>query len=142
MWQTSLLSYFKKSSKKGYCRIIQNHVCETFDNCKALQNAKKFSFNKKKKERSNCHNQTSATIIISQQPPHQSKVLYQPKYTAVAKDSDNGQHFCVCVHAKLLQQCLTLTDPMDYSSPGSSVHGDFPGENMEWIAIPSSRRSS
>ena len=27
------------------------------------------------------------------------------------------------------QLCLTLCDPMDYSPPGSSVHGIFPGEN-------------
>ena len=26
---------------------------------------------------------------------------------------------------KLLQSCLTLCDPMDYSLPGSSVHGIF-----------------
>ena len=30
---------------------------------------------------------------------------------------------CVCVHANLLQSCLTLCDPMDCSLPGSSVHG-------------------
>ena len=27
------------------------------------------------------------------------------------------------------QSCPTLCDPMDYSPPGSSVHGDFPGQN-------------
>ena len=27
------------------------------------------------------------------------------------------------------QLCPTLSDPMDYSLPGSSVHGDFPGKN-------------
>ena len=27
------------------------------------------------------------------------------------------------------QSCLTLCDPMDCSPPGSSVHGDFPGQN-------------
>ena len=27
------------------------------------------------------------------------------------------------------QACLTLCDPMDYSLPGSSVHGDPPGKN-------------
>ena len=27
--------------------------------------------------------------------------------------------------AKLLQSCPTLSDPMDYSLPGSSVHGIF-----------------
>ena len=35
----------------------------------------------------------------------------------------------VCMHAKLLQSCLTLCDPMDCSPPGSSVHGDSPGKN-------------
>ena len=27
------------------------------------------------------------------------------------------------------QSCLTLCEPMDYSPPGSSVHGDFPSRN-------------
>ena len=35
---------------------------------------------------------------------------------------------CVCV-CTLSRQCLTLCDPMDYSPPGSSVHGIFPGKN-------------
>ena len=29
-----------------------------------------------------------------------------------------------CMHARSLQLCLTLCDPMDCSPPGSSVHGD------------------
>ena len=37
-------------------------------------------------------------------------------------------HLCVC--AQLLQLCPTLCDPMDYSPPGSSVHGIFPGTNI------------
>ena len=28
-----------------------------------------------------------------------------------------------CMHAKSIQLCLTLCDPMDCSPPGSSVHG-------------------
>ena len=35
----------------------------------------------------------------------------------------------MCMHAKLLQSCLTLCDPMDYSPLGTSVHGDSPGKN-------------
>ena len=35
----------------------------------------------------------------------------------------------VCMHAKLLQSCLTLCNPMDYSPAGSSVHRDSPGKN-------------
>ena len=33
--------------------------------------------------------------------------------------------------------CLTLCDPMDCSPPGSSVHGNSPG-NSTWVAKPSS----
>ena len=41
---------------------------------------------------------------------------------------------CVCVRARALlclvaQLWLTLCDSMDYSQPGSSVHGDSPGKN-------------
>ena len=35
---------------------------------------------------------------------------------------------CVCVRAHA-QSCLTLCDPMDCNSPGSSVRGLFPEEN-------------
>ena len=34
-----------------------------------------------------------------------------------------------CMHARLLQLYLTLCNPMDCSSKGSSVHGDSPGKN-------------
>ena len=47
-----------------------------------------------------------------------------------------------CIHAKLLQLCLTLCDPMDCSPPGSSVHGILQARIQEWVAIYSSRRSS
>ena len=33
------------------------------------------------------------------------------------------------MHAKSLQSCPTLCNPMDCSPPGSSVHGDSPGKN-------------
>ena len=31
--------------------------------------------------------------------------------------------------------CLTLRDPMDYSLPGSSIHGIFQARVLEWGAI-------
>ena len=46
------------------------------------------------------------------------------------------------VHAKSLQSCLTLCDPMDGSPPGSSVHGVLRARILEWVAIPFSRGSS
>ena len=38
--------------------------------------------------------------------------------------------------------CLTLCDPMDYSPPGSSVHGILRARILEWVAISFSRGSS
>ena len=55
---------------------------------------------------------------------------------------------CVCVRARvctqscLTQSCLTLCNPMDCSSPGSSVHGIFQARIMEWVAIFYFRGSS
>ena len=37
--------------------------------------------------------------------------------------------------AKSLQLCPTLCNPMDYSLPGSSVHGIFQARVLEWGAI-------
>ena len=45
------------------------------------------------------------------------------------------------ITAKVLvaQLCPTLCHPMDYSSPGSSVHGILQVRILEWVAVPSSR---
>ena len=48
----------------------------------------------------------------------------------------------MCVHAKLLQSCLTLCDPMNCSPPGPSVRGILQARTLEWVAMPSSRASS
>ena len=37
--------------------------------------------------------------------------------------------------SKVAQSCLTLSDPMDCSLPGSSVHGIFQARVLEWGAI-------
>ena len=39
------------------------------------------------------------------------------------------------VKVKSLSKCPTLSDPMDYSLPGSSVHGIFQARVLEWVAI-------
>ena len=46
------------------------------------------------------------------------------------------QCFLICPqHAKSLQSCPTLCDPMDCSLPGSSVQGIFQARVLEWGAI-------
>ena len=46
---------------------------------------------------------------------------------------------CVCVYA---QSRPTLCNPMDYSPPGSSVHGILQARILEWVAISYSKLSS
>ena len=43
---------------------------------------------------------------------------------------------------KVAQSCPTLCDRMDYSLPGSFVHGILEAKMLEWVAIPFSRGSS
>ena len=37
--------------------------------------------------------------------------------------------------SEVAQPCPTLQEPMDYSPPGSSVHGIFHARVLEWVAI-------
>ena len=37
--------------------------------------------------------------------------------------------------SEVAQSCPTLSDPMDYSLPGSSIHGIFQARVLEWGAI-------
>ena len=46
---------------------------------------------------------------------------------------------CCCLVA---QSCQTLCDHMDYSLPGSSLHGILQARILEWVAISCSRGSS
>ena len=55
----------------------------------------------------------------------------------------NGLQDIVCahVHAQLLQSCPTLRS-VDCSLPSSFVHGFLQARILEWVDMPSSRRSS
>ena len=48
---------------------------------------------------------------------------------------------CLYLCAKLLQLCSTFCDPLDYSSPVSSVHGILQARILEWVAVPSTKGS-
>ena len=56
------------------------------------------------------------------------------------KNTGVGCHFLLqCMKVKseseVAQLCLTLSDPIDCSLPGSSVHGIFQARVLEWGAI-------
>ena len=56
------------------------------------------------------------------------------------KNTGVGCHFLlqcrkVKSESEVVQSCPTLSDPMDCSPPGSSVHGIFQARVLEWVAI-------
>ena len=51
-------------------------------------------------------------------------------------------HHAAAAAAKSLQSCPTLSDPMDCSPPGFSVHGIFQARVLEWGAIAFSALTS
>ena len=56
--------------------------------------------------------------------------------TAAAAVSD------IYKQSEVAQSCPTLCDPVDFSPPGSSVHGILQERILKWVVISSSRRSS
>ena len=51
----------------------------------------------------------------------------------------------ICINSScclVTKSCPTLFDPIDYSLPGSFVHGISQARILEWVAIPLSRGSS
>ena len=73
--------------------------------------------------------------------PHrrQPTGLHRP-WDSPGKNTRVGCHFllqCMKVESEseVAQLCLTLSDPMDCSLPGSSVHGIFQARVLQWVAI-------
>ena len=64
------------------------------------------------------------------------------KPSSVFKSRDIGLPTKVHTRVLVTQSCPTLCDPMDYSPPGSSVHGIFQERVLEWVAISFSSGSS
>ena len=63
-----------------------------------------------------------------------------PSLGSPGKNTGVGCHFllqCMTVksESEVAQSCLTLSDPMDCSPPGSSIHGIFQARVLEWGAI-------
>src|SRR5574337_648994 len=61
-------------------------------------------------------------------------------WEAPGKNTEVGCHFLLqCMRVKreseVTQSCLTPSNPMDCSLPGSSVHGIFQARVLEWVAI-------
>ena len=73
--------------------------------------------------------------------PHRQEPTRLPHpWDSPGKNTGLRCHFLLqCMKVKseseVAQSCLTLSDPMDCSLPGSSVHGIFQARVLEWGAI-------
>ena len=77
--------------------------------------------------------------------PHRRQPTRLPRpWDSPGKNTGVGCHFLLqCIKVKseseVAQLCLTLSDPMDCSLPGSSIHGIFQARVLEWGAIAFSK---
>ena len=73
--------------------------------------------------------------------PHRRQPTRLPRpWDSTGKNTGVGCRFLLqCMKVKseseVAQSCPTLSDPMDCSLPGSSVHGIFQARVLEWGAI-------
>ena len=73
--------------------------------------------------------------------PHRRQPTRFPRpWDSPGKDTGVGCHFLLqCMKVKseseVAQSYPTLCDPMDFSLPGSSIHGIFQAKVLEWGAI-------
>ena len=69
-------------------------------------------------------------------------IMTRNSVTAVLDIRHRSTLYKACVHAKLIQWCSALWNPMDCSLPGFSVCGILQARILEWLAMPFSRVSS
>ena len=73
--------------------------------------------------------------------PHRRQPTRLPHpWDSPGKNTGVGCHFLLqCIKVKseseVTQLCPTLSDPLDCSLPGSSIHGIFKARVLEWVAI-------
>ena len=81
------------------------------------------------------------SVVSDSVQPHRWQPTRLPRpWDSPGKNTGVGCHFLlqgmkVRSESEVAQLCPTLSDPMDYSLPGSSVHGIFQARVLEWGAI-------
>ena len=81
------------------------------------------------------------SVVSDSLRPHRWQPIGLPRpWDSPGKNTGVGCHFFlqrmkVKSESEVAKSCLTLSDPMDCSPPGSSVHGIFQARVLEWDAI-------
>ena len=82
-----------------------------------------------------------ASVVSNSEQPHRRQPTRLPRpWDSPSKNTGVGCYFLLqCMKVKseseVAQSCPTPSDPIDYSLPGSSVHGIFQARVLEWGAI-------
>ena len=84
----------------------------------------------------------SSVVSNSVRPPRRQPTRLPHPWDSPGKNTGVGCHFLLqCMKVKsereVTQSCPTLSNPMDCSLPGSSVHGIFQARVLEWVVIAS-----
>ena len=82
----------------------------------------------------------ASVVSDSVQPQRRKPTRLHHPWDSPGKNTGVGCHFLLqCMKVKsaseVAQSCPTLSDPMDCSPPGSSIHGIFQARVLEWGAI-------
>ena len=92
-------------------------------------------------------NSSPPVMSNSVRPHRQQPTRLLHPWDSPGKNTGVGCHFLLqCMKGKseseVAQSCPTLSDPMDCSLPGSSVHGISQARVLEWGAIAFSRKGA
>ena len=87
-----------------------------------------------------CYCKVTSVVSDSVWPHRRQPTRLPHPWDSPGKNTGVGCHFLLqCMKVKseseVAQSCPTLSDPMDCSPPGSSVHGIFQARALEWAAI-------
>ena len=87
----------------------------------------------------------ASVVSDSVRPQRQQPTRLPSLWDFPGKNTGVGCHFLLqCMKVKseseVAQSCATLSDPMDCSLPGSSIHGIFQATVLEWGATAFSKR--
>ena len=81
-----------------------------------------------------------ASVMSDSVRPHRQQLIrLRRPWDSPGKNTGVGCHFLlqrtkVKSEREVAQSCPTLSDPIDYSPPGSSAHGIFQARVLEWVA--------
>ena len=82
--------------------------------------------------------ESAVNIYVS---PHSWACLPPQSPPTTLSDIPFGEPLFNPAHAQLLQSCSTLCDAMEWTPPGSSIHGILQARILEWVTVLSSRGS-